>query len=277
MPATPPTIHTPPGAVTPASPGAVHSPPSAAPAVPGGVVTVPTPAPAVPGGIHFIPSVGGVESITSSVPLTETNTYTNCPTLFLGGLFNGRKFYISSGGVFGESGWGCAWFTGPGRWEVFYATGGESGWFASSSSTDVATPNLATFSPASAGSGTPVWVLTTGLQVPATVTPNRFPPAILITGALTKGGLPVLFPPLPFIYMNEGRPSYYLENEAGEYTCTFTGIRWEIAHYGLEAYWYSGQLPNDHPALLTEWIPITSESGTPVVTAGALTPPAVTP
>ena len=108
--------------------------------------------------------------------------------------------------------------------------------------------------------------------MPAAITfagddPN-VPQIITISGALTTNGTtPLVFPPIPYIGVNQGKPEYYYEAEGVEVTAVWTGTRWELQDFISGVGWFNNTAFAS-PDLVTPWLALGSNTGTPVVTAG---------
>jgi hypothetical protein len=110
-----------------------------------------------------------------------------------------------------------------------------------------------------------------------------YPMAVTIVGSFTVNGNVVTVPSIPFFDMSDGRPNYWVETAWGIFSVSFFAPYYLLNFepvIGDQAIFFSGALPNDHPALipLGQWINyFGSASGLPYVIPVLTPPPAVTP
>lgn len=95
--------------------------------------------------------------------------------------------------------------------------------------------------------------------------------AIRVSGSLSNGADPVVFPSMPATGTVNGKPTFYAEADGLEFGAVWEytnddGWHWRIGEDVNATYWTSGE-DVANPSLVQVWIPLSPATGMPVVTA----------
>jgi hypothetical protein len=117
---------------------------------------------------------------------------------------------------------------------------------------------------------------------PVVLLPNTraVPAYIYVTGVLSNGGVPVVFPPIPFWGFNPEdptKPEYYYE-EVGVIEVALSYLhqyqQYQLSHYTTDSYWRGGGNFLNIPGYY-EWVQDGEESGVPKVLGGPAPPASI--
>jgi hypothetical protein len=206
---------------------------------------------------------------------------------------NGRPAYGTAAGASpGTDAWTRLYHTGT-RWELIHYATGETGpevrWRSSTSST--ATPDLASgWAPVSGDpdpTGTPTFTVIPKATPVVQIQESGdvlFPPAIRVTGTMTRNGsTPLVFPILLRTVNFNGRPCWtqtgedYESELAGNYFLFWDAdlYSWTLA-VNSSGYFGFGGGDDDSPMTVDDWAPLGTETGLPTLTAAPAAPAQIT-